>query len=71
MEQAKEDKLIAVLLLPSSPQNEMTRFAQIVESTIQQLNIGRVNNLWELVVLSRNTEGRSPECNYSILITKL
>ena len=65
--QPKEDALTAVLLLPSSPQNEMVRFAQIVESAFQQLNASKTSNPWELQVLSLTTSERSPCFNYSAI----
>lgn len=61
----KEKDLSVVLLLPSSAQQEMVRFSQIVENAIREINKTRTRNLWSLRILSHNTNDRSPANNFS------
>ena len=63
-----EDAYTAVLILPSTPPNEMTRFAQLVQSVFKALNEeSRDNKSWVLKVLNQNEQDRSPESNYSCI----
>lgn len=56
-----------VLILPSTPQAEMVRFAQIVQTCVKKINISAPQKNWEVQILNCRNENRSPNYNYDVI----
>lgn len=64
---AKGDDRIAVFILPSAPQSDMTRFEQIIKDMKKEINKESGRSKWTFKILNAKAGNRTPSDNYSLI----
>ena len=61
----EKEKLLAVVITPSTPKQMITRFQQIVKETFEKINNNSPDHKWELRFLNKDYGSRTANSNYS------